>query len=156
MKDTRPVAAQFILEPHGWGRLGLAVGDSKVVIDSISYVTNALADFARFGLAAAVREHRFVCRFNGEPTESRLIGEIDWWSDAVMTLRLLHFRNIDANAPDSKGEVWFEERCDPDLLARAILAEIRRIGPEGYKGWSHPFPYRTLAALEAALAETPD
>lgn len=156
MKDTRPVAAEIAFEPSGWGRIGLAIGESKVVIDPISYGTNALADFARFGLAAAAREPRFACRFDGEPIESRLVGAIDRWSDDLMAIRLLHFRNIHADAHDAKGEVWFEETCDPDLLAGAILREIRRIGPEGYRGWAQRFPYRILAALEAALAEAAD
>jgi hypothetical protein len=156
MKDARPVTVDIALEHSGWGRIRLTVGAKSVIIEPISYGTNALADFARFGLAAAVREHRFVCRFDGEPLEFRLVGEGDKWSDRLVSISLLHFGNIAARSPDAKGELWFEETCDPDLLARAILAEIRRIGPQGYTGWSQPYPYRVLTALEAALAEPPD
>jgi hypothetical protein len=67
MKDQRPVTINLAFTHSGWGEIALAVGDKRVVIAPISDGTNALADLARFGLAACVGEPRFACRFDGEP-----------------------------------------------------------------------------------------
>lgn len=169
---SNDVSLQFDLPEHGWASLKLAIGSETVSINGFGDLTNALHDVAFAALSAATAGgsgfHRFS--MDGEPEEWRwTINSLHRSERGFFShVRIEWFREdnphvIDEHGnyararPDSPGEILFDAWCDSDQFAKAIREAYRPLeaaGPDYVEKafGMYPFPTRTLAALDVALA----
>ena len=142
MSSNPPVSVTFDLGRNGWGSVRLRVGEREILIDAVSYTTDALGDLARMALATAVGERRAACSFDGEPVESRILAERVWSPDPTppFRVRVLDFADFYADAPDEAGQELFAEECDPNDFARAVLDAVTPSGRSGTRAGTTPTP----------------
>ncbi|HVF37989.1 MAG TPA: hypothetical protein VNA29_08635 [Sphingomicrobium sp.] len=161
---------RFNLQGRGWASLEVQNGSTKTVIESISYLTNALDDLVRMGLDVATDKAFAFARFDHEPAETILIAETGWWegNDWHQGGRLSVVREVPSEfepnwnwRQTANAESFFDVQSRDDL-ARLFLDLALRVreehGEEGYsKLWCGQlgFPRRSVAALEIALSTPP-
>lgn len=158
----------FRIGGAGWADLTIRKGSLLYEIEGISYLTDALDDLLRLGIAMATDRFYAWAQFAHEPGSTVLLAEHGWLepTDRATRCRLSALPWPDAHEREptwsnlQKAErAFFLNLESRDELPAAILASADRIhrdlGVDGYsKQWSGRlgFPSRAVAALRAALA----
>jgi hypothetical protein len=146
--------------------LEIVLPETTIVVGSISYLTDALADLVRIGISIATDRGIGAAILDHEPAISALVAETSWLEDDMWEFgaRLSLIRNLDEwveptfkwrASVNADTVVRFTSR---DELARLFLDMALRVheahGEEGYNklwGGHYGYPRRAVAALEAAL-----
>ena len=161
---TDQISLRFELQKHGWADLYLKVDSRSLVLDSISYGTEALPDLARAALNIATGGSRAIVRFDSEPAEWRLVFTRNPLAPGRTSLdiKILRLPDISRELPDKAGYSVLETQCDPDEFARAVLECVQGVkekyGADGYRQrWkgglgSECFPTEALTALETVVS----
>ncbi|MEA3010130.1 MAG: hypothetical protein QOJ91_1822 [Sphingomonadales bacterium] len=158
----------FRISGAGWADLRISKGGQRHEIDGISYLTDALDDLLRLGVAMATDSICDWTQFAHEPGSTVLLAENGFLKQAdPMTrcrLSVISWPGSGRHEPtwsglQEAGREFILDLESRDELPGAILAAADRLkedlGIEGYsKQWSGRlgFPSRAVAALRAALA----
>jgi len=162
------LALDFTIAGAGWASLTIRKGGQLHEIDGISYLTDALDDLLRLGIAMATGRAFAWVQFEHEPGSTVLLAENGWLegTDWATGRRLcaIPWPSSGEREPSWKSlqeseREFIVELGSPDELPEAILAAADRVeqelGADGYsKRWTGRlgFPSRAVAALRAALA----
>jgi len=168
------VSLEFDMSRNGCASLAFSIGPDEVKIDGFTDMKNSFHDFAFAAISAASCGREGFIRFNldGEPTTWR------WTVHSCVTKSLGYFSNVrveyfdDGNPviiddqgqyvrrfPDVPGKVLFDAYCKSEAFSHAVrraFEPLEKMGQTFEEVWCyHPFPTRTLAALDAALDTPP-
>lgn len=153
------VAINYQLGQHGWSEFRLTVGDASTVVGPFGYCTDALGDLLRAALIIATSGDRAEVSFDGEPTEWRLIIEVDSPRKPKVSISIRLFPARFPTQPNWDGEKLLEGCSTADSFARAVRDAAQTIwdecGADGYNSaWIglSGFPLRALTALNSALS----
>jgi hypothetical protein len=160
----------FVLEGAGWARLVVAIGGNEHAIDSFSYLTDALDDMLRMGIAIATDKSWAAATFDHEPARTSLLAETAWveadtWVSGARLSAIEHGSDMEEltwRATVDTPRLWIVNVAGRDELARLFLAMadsvLDGVGLDEYdEAWGGRlgFPVRARAALEATLASEP-
>jgi hypothetical protein len=162
----------FELMGSGWARLKISAGSREFEIDDFGNLENSFHDFALAAISAASCGGQGIFQFSldGEPTVWR------WTVNSSYRQNLGYYTHIRVDCfpdgddfvtfnegrfvrriPDLEPEIVFDAYCSSDCFAVAVrksFETFEEAGPEQFEEqWGlYPYPTRTLAALDAALA----
>jgi hypothetical protein len=160
MSEDQAVVVRFDLGTHGWATCLLKIDDAELLMDGISYTTDALGDLVRAALMIASGGQQAECSFDREPAEWRLLLSRQWsgvTNEMTFHVRVLELDDFYREAPTDTATECFAAVCAPNVFARTVeqtaLEVLKAHGAEKYlEDWGTPFPHKALSALTAALA----
>lgn len=159
--STVPISFEISGVQSGWAIMDVCAGDASYRIDGFSYTTDAFDDLVRFGVDIALNAHRAEIILDGEPSgwslsfhrtrDARSGG-------AVETFCVHEIDNVyEENSPRAEA---LRANVSRDQVSAAIEAGLSRLeadmGVENFEAaWMQAYPVRGMAALRAALGQSP-
>lgn len=148
------LAFSYDLVAIGWAQCEFEVVDKHIKITA-SYLSDVLGSLSSAVVCLVKGQPEARASFTEEPGEYRwLFTRVDQHSVRV---QVMDFAEWLGYKPDEQGRIILEATCDIGLLARTVLAELRRINAK-YPGkayremWvEHDFPSSQMNELAELL-----
>jgi hypothetical protein len=143
----------YKLDQHGWADAVIIVNNTKIKIDSISYLSDAFGDMVKAILKLKNGNYEESWYFTHEPGETRFSLTRNNITKDIKIVVKAYNDILFGEYTDMNGDVIFEGVISLDDLIKDIIINCEEIlnsfGVEGYKdSWNYDFPINEYKMLK--------